>query len=848
MQIWSNLKHGDFFTLHYNSETATSSTMNLHLSNAAAKILALLNHLEVPQVMSCRASAIQCTTQEYATFWKSTPLSPSSLLANTTPTPYAILKKAGHLLWLWDERLPEGKGLQTALEKRLQNLLEQANVPEAPSRRETLRRLADDVHEWSQNQNWSAENEDYFNGAILLIQPEGSSVLTFGKATVRTDANRLRARNFLSIDALQGFLQDRIKYRLQTSTRTTTALIEDWSWQTGEERFVCRFEEIELQGASRSAILASDVWLPTDTEVLCQASLDSHGGASSAALAMSKAFGRIGERPRGACAVVDVLPQGMDTPDADDALDAVNKAAKVLKGVKGASGLGVGLGKLAAGAVLVGVVVYGVWQWLNNDAATPTSPQGITERTGTRSNDTRREKMRLQDSTDKESILAETGDTLQAINSAIEKTVIAFEKMPRTVVPVLLNTNAPITSSNLASRVKVEISGAQTITKYHVELDTAKRTLPPKTTRLNVIIEEPLNTGKYRLKLTYKAEETTSATVDIKAVSKDVFKNISLDSILSAQPDVSSTSGTVKKRMPSVFHKTFRFGKQVTVANRQLELWRGYIEEQLGANLSGLTDRMFLAYRFYYFNGDTSQTYTFQFDENRKRGLQRGQSIPARVQQVELWIQFKGENGLETSFAKAGYMVRQESPTISAENPKIHWIYQDRIGTKNKKGYLPKNIEVSITGGVSIAYDDVPIDVDSLSGETVFASLKDVKIPEKPSIENPVQDEETLSNSARLTISKGLLKVYDASGDKVFPQDVKDYIQVMPLSTKFEKGQYSCKFLISNLPPKPKNETWKLVGVLTINPKARILNPINKNSSFEEFDTEFQLPINIEYQ
>lgn len=745
--------------------------------------------------------------------------------------------------------MPNADSLQSALKLRLQTYLPQESRDgELLSRVGMLRALADEVQAWSNHQMWSQEQREYANGAMLILQPEGASILMFGKARVRFSTNRVRVRNLFSADTLKGFLQDRIKSHVQERI-IADASKEDWSWEMNEEPFTCHLEHIEVQGASRFVIIASDIWLPTETEILCGAALEHHGSTASATIAISKAFGRIGERPRGACAVVDVLPQGVDTPDADDMMNIANKATQAFKAAKGSSVLGLGLGKLVTIAALVGLLGYGAWQWWTTRQTEPTSPlpQKTEELRRTDSNSTLRAARLLDDSTRfDETVMGDEADTLQSTNTAIEKTVIAFENVPRTVVPILLRTSQPISSSNLASRVKVEISGSQNITKYRVELDTAKRPLPPKTTRLNVIIEEPLNAGKYRLKLTYKAEETTSATVDIKAVSKDALSSISLDNMLSAKTDFSSTSGTVKKKMPSVFNKTFRFGTRVTVANKQLQLWRGYIEEQLGANLSGLTDRMFLAYRFYYFNGGTSQTYTFQFNENLNRGFQRGQSIPASVQQVELWIELRGGNGLETSFAKADYMVRQESPTISAENPKINWIYQDRTGAKNKKGYLPKNIEVTITSGVSIAFDDVPIDVDSLSGEAIFASLTDVRIPEKPSIENPVQDEETLTNSTRLTLSKGLLKVYDASEDKVFPQ--KDYIQVMPLSAKFEKGQYSCKFLISNLPPKPKNETWKLVGVLTINPKARILNPINKNSSFEEFGTEFQLPINIEYK
>ncbi len=857
--------------------------MKTNVAKYTSKIIAVLNRFDVPQVLSCSANAVNLTTGEQASFWENTAL-PTVQETDAVRSSLSILTKKGRMFWLWDERLPNAGNLQSALQRRLEAYLPKESGGDAPppSRIGTLRVLADEVREWSQRQAWSEEERDSLHGAVLFLQPEGASILTFGKARVQVSTNRVRLRNLFSTGTFKDFLQDLIKSRVQERIATEISH-EDWSWAINNEPFTCRLEHMDVGGAVRFAILASDIWLPTETEIVCGAALEHHGGTASAALAMRTAFGRIGERPRGACAVVDVLPQGVDTPDADDMMNAANKAAQAFKAVKGSSVLGFGLGKLAVGALLVGVLAYGAWQWWTAGQTEPTPPQKAEEMHRTHSDSTRRAARLLQDSTDlDETDAGDKADTLQSTNTAIEKTVIAFENVPRTVVPILLKTSQPIAASNLASRVKVEIRGAQNITKYRVELDTAKRQLPPQTTRLNVIIEQPLSAGKYSVKLTYSEREVTTATVEVKTMSKQAFiQTITETPFAGTTNHIAQVPQKEAKLFAPQLMYLLTFGEQIQKPNKVLAFWEHQIKVRFGASLAGVIKEMAFCYRFISFTGDTSATERMPFNENVKRGVQRGKRIPAFVQKVESWLEYTWTDDSRSTWARSVNSVEQQAPEVYLEKNDIRWAYKARLSGGNRSKYYPNDIEVTIPN-VVVAIEDVLIDTDTTTNTAVSASFNDLRVPEKPSIyqvrrtglekiigtikQSLEYSDATALNAIDASAQLGFrligseesnfnnlfyltyLLIFTANNELVELEKETDFVKITPLSAKFEKGRYSCTFLLSNLPSKPKNEEWVIAGIIKINPGAYVMNPRNRVVSNPSESSSFQVPILIRYK
>ncbi|MFY7998813.1 MAG: hypothetical protein ACOVSW_09460 [Candidatus Kapaibacteriota bacterium] len=825
--------------------------MKTGVAKHTSKIIAVLNRFDVPQVLSCRANAVNLATGEQASFWGNTSLPPVQE-NSVVHSSLSILNKKGRIFWLWDERLPNAGNLQSALQRPLQASLPKESGGDAPppSRIDTLRVLADEVREWLQRQTWTEEERDFVHGAVLFLQPEGASILTFGKARVQVSTNRVRLRNLFSTGTFKDFLQDRIKSRVQERI-TTEISHEDWSWAINNEPFTCRLEHVDVQGAARFVVLASDIWLPTETEIVCGVALEHHGGTASAALAMRTAFGRIGERPRGACAVVDVLPQGVDTPDADDMMNTANKAAQAFKAVKGSSVLGFGLGKLGAIAALVGVLGYGAWQWWTAGRAEPTPPppQKAEAMHRTHSDSSRRAARLLADSTDlDETDAGDETDTLQSTNTAIEKTIIAFENVPRTVVPILLKTSQPIDASNLASRVKVEIRGAQNITKYRIELDTAKRQLPPQTTRLNVIIEQPLSAGKYSVKLTYSEREVTSATVEIGILPQNT-----------TLPDLNL-----------LFDRTFLYGKQITYTNKQMAIIYKRLESALvgvirgskigdetwEGNLENLTSDMVLEYRFCYHSGDTSAPHRLVFDKNvlHKQylgGVQRGLYISSNVATIKFALLWQYPNKQQRVINQSLAIVKQAQPVVFAEESlmKTTWAYRSPANQMKGRKYYPNDIEISLNDGVQIEYE-VPIDIEENGNNPRIASLEHVKISPKPSI-RPI-DFSTEDGFTPNTYWSSVVRIFNADNEEVFFGNKREEIgrlQTIPISAELRNGKYRCKFLVANLPPKPRNEVWRLQAVFIINTNAAILNPFNSISSgIDRIETEFRLPITLEYK
>lgn len=92
------------------------------------------------------------------------------------------------------------------------------------------------------------------------------------------------------------------------------------------------------------------------------------------------------------------------------------------------------------------------------------------------------------------------------------------------------------------------------------------------------------------------------------------------------------------------------------------------------------------------------------------------------------------------------------------------------------------------------------------------------------------------------------LSIYNSDDQQVVPEIANEMITVIPISSTFERGQYSCKILIRNLPPKPRNEDWQLIGQIVINPNATITNPLNGAISPQTIDMDTFIPISIEYK
>jgi hypothetical protein len=87
-----------------------------------SKMFAVLNRLDMPHVLSCRANAINLAKEEQASFWGNTAL-PLGQQADIVRSSLSVIKKEGRIFWLWDERLPNGDSLQSALKLRLQTYL-----------------------------------------------------------------------------------------------------------------------------------------------------------------------------------------------------------------------------------------------------------------------------------------------------------------------------------------------------------------------------------------------------------------------------------------------------------------------------------------------------------------------------------------------------------------------------------------------------------------------------------------------------------------------------------------------------------------------------------------------------
>ncbi len=848
--------------------------MKKQTHKALHTLLSVLNRFEVPQVLMIRAAALDCSRGANAQSWEMLPFGAPMPASESTPFSATMnhqamtrLGKAGQVLYLLDERFPDSARFCEGLRAMLRSISPDASPDE------TLQRTAELLRSFLEEQkNAQAEaspslaegslkelaaTSDYANGVIAIVQPETASILTFGKAQSTVSTNRLRARNLLSGDAVKGYLQDRIKSRLVVSHtgNATNASQCDWSWEIGGERFVCQMQRHALQSASRLVFLASDVWLPNDVEMLLRAAKEERGASIHGAQALVKAFGRIGERPRGSCAVADVLPQGLDSPDADDMLDAASQATKALKGVKGSSVLGLGMGKIALVVTVLGVIGYAAWQWWAASQAESASETILpAERFNTRADSLRREAILKQDSLRYHDESPKAADTLAPPNAAIEKTVIAFENVPRTVVPVLLKTQSPISASNLASRVNVEFSGQQTVSKYRIELDTVKRKLPPKTSRLNVIIEQPLSKAALRVKVTYQAEETTSATVEVGIVPKNTtLPNLNLlggrrfyygKQIVFSNKQMGLLYRTIDSALIGTM-QTQSLGKRSVYSSISADITNASGSETWFGNLENLTSDMFLDYFLVYNNDDTSGVQRITFEKNVFHkiylgGLQRGLFISSSVASIVFELVWQYPNSEKQVMTREVSKVLQTPPEVFTTEPKIVWSYKQRKDSARiqSRKYLPNDIEIHLIDGVFIDHE-VRIDCESNGENVKFASLENLKVASKPTLR------ELILRPSMYESWASTIKIVDENG--VTLTDLNS-IKITPLSAEIQQGKYRCKILISNLPRKPRDEVWQLSGKIIVNTNVYILNPFNNISTRPGIDTEFSLPINISYK
>lgn len=802
----------------------------LRRSTLARKVFDVLNRLEAPKVLLCRTASLDAPSGEKARFFLKRSRAPEA----TDFERHSALKRGGQIFCLVDARFPKARHLIDVVQKY--------GAKPGSTDRETLRVITESVREWSQQQEWSESSINCFNAVILLIQPEGAAVLTLGKAQTRYSANRLRVRNIVSLGRVQDFLQARIKSYLEEQTMTEdVSKDEDWSWQAGDYKIECHIAHRGLQNVMRFVLVASDIWLPSDVDTLTRAALEVRGGTASACEALRKGFMRIEEPLRGSIAVLDVIPQELDTPDGSDAPDIATQSAKVLQNLTKVSLGGIGLGKLAGIVAVIGIlgaISYGVWSALVHQEHPKNAGQDSTYwKTNSKQADTVRQVLRLKNdsshnATDIMGDISDAKDTNSSIQlPSGEKTILAIEKTARTVVPMLLKTKRPMTQTDIASHVKVSITGPRKVSKYRLELDTTKHNLPSETSRVKVIIDQTLTEGKYSVRLTLDAKETTIAIVQLQVIPSKVLSNY--------------------LKNTDILPGTLYFGKQIIISNKFLLRLHNQIEKNyFGGSIEGLVADMSLDYRLYYQGGDSSDIQRFRFDMNVIKGIQRGLFLPASTASVHFELNWQNPNGTELTLYNVERTVYQKPPEIVDNEPSIQWIYRPRASEARRKGYLPNDIEVTLTKGVSIDYE-VPLDVKTNGEELVVARKEHLTVPTKPIIQQPdiyADPAKFINTTVPIT---SFLAIYNEDNERVLPNTIEQYqkdpIRIVPLLSTFENGRYTCKFLILNLPPKPKQETWRLAGELFVDTGAYITNPFNGYHSFTGTDY-FRLPIVIFYQ
>ncbi len=807
----------------------------------------MLNFFDLPKTLVCRAVAIDVASGIAARYWECRAVS-TAVPTNTTPaSAVSILTKEGQIVCLIDERCDYAS--------KILSIVQDYSSASALSRKEVLKHIVTALRSWSEQYSEC----EHCNATILIVQPNGIATLTLGKAQIRAAEHRLRLRNVLSVGSVKDFVQDRIKSRLEAKT-TGEALYyaEDWSWQNDEDRFICRFEERTMQGVMRLVALASDMWLPTDVEVITRAGLEKQGSLKAASEAMRAAFMAIGEQPRGSLAVLDIMPQELDSPDTDNALDIMNKITKSFKALKSASILGVGLGKFTVISLIVGLIVYGAWNVYQNKFSDNSQRADSSTFLSQRSTDALRKNQISKSDTvhlnawskdDEDSDMDTSGlNTISNVANSANTTILAFEKSSRTIVPILLKTPPRLAESNLLSKVRVEISGPQRVSKYRIEADTAKRQLQPNTTRFNVVIEEPLAKGMYTVKLSYAAEEiSSSASVSVNVIQIPQTSTKFNDGKANAASTFSAISST----------RTFYFGTQMVMGNKQLALLRKRTEFFLGGNLEGVLADMSFAYRFITRSGDTTATQHFPFDDRTPRGIQYGLYISSSIATIETWINYRYPNGTNSIFGHTQRNVQQMPPSILSDKVKIAWAYKPRTTAKSSE-YRPNDIEVSISGLV-IDVSDVPVDNIENGSQPVYATLNSTHVPIMPSVREQREFIQRSIAEAKLGYSSSVvgvtvipsytvLSIYNSDDQQIVPENASEIITIVPISSTFDRGQYTCKVLIRNLPTKPRNEDWRLIGQIVINPNASITNPLNAAISQETIDMDTFIPISIEYK
>lgn len=687
----------------------------------------MLSYFDLPKTLICRTMAVDAASGTPARYWQCNSL-PTNAPNNTA---ISVLTKEGLILCLVDERFSHAS--------KVLSIIQDYSASSPLSRKEVLQDLCSAIRSWSAQ---FLEPDEHFNAVIFVVQSSGVASLTIGKAQIRARENRLRLRNVLSIGSIKDFLQERVKSRLEAQgTGEALFYAEDWSWQNGENRFVYRFEERTMQGVMRFVALVSDIWLPTDVDVITRAGLERRGGLKAAAEAMRTAFMTIGEQPRGSLAVLEIMPQELDSPDADDALDFMSKLSKSLKVLKSLSILGVGLGKLTVISLVVGAIAYGVWNTYQNQILNQTQTADSITFSSQKNTSIVRQNQVLKGDTAhpilqihyEEERDADTSSLYSLPNTpnAANTTILAFEKSSRTVIPILLKTPPRLAQKdfaqrNLAPNIRVEISGPQRVSKYRIETDTVMRQLPPNTTRLNIVIEEPLEKGRYTVNWRYADEEiSTSASVSVNVIEI---------------PQTSINTDT-KTRNASIFFtastRTFYFGTQMVMGNKQLAILRARTENFLGGNLEGVLPNMSFAYRFISRFGDTSETQYFPFNDRNVRGIQYGQFISSSIATIETWINYRYPNGTNAVFGHTQPNVKQMPPSILTDKAKISWTYKPRIGGKSAE-YRPNDIEVSISG-LFIDVGDVPVDNSENGSQPVFATLNNTRVPFIPSVREQLQ-------------------------------------------------------------------------------------------------------------
>lgn len=807
----------------------------------------MVNLFELPKTLICRTASVDAVSGSPAHYWQC-----SSQPTNAINTKsVSILTKEGLILCLVDERF--------ICADKILSITRNYSTVSALSPREVLQNLCAELRSWSEQ---FTEPDEYWNAAFFIVQPSGVASLTIGKAQVRSVDNRLRLRNVLSVGSFKDFLQERVKSRLEAKAiGEELYCAEDWSWQNGEHRLVCRFEERTIQGMMRIVALASDIWLPTDVEAITRAGLERRGGLKAAIEAMRTAFIAIGEQPRGSLAILEIVPQELDSPDADDALDFINKLSRSLKALKSASILGVGVGKLAVISLVVGLVVYGAWNVYQNQILNKTPSADSVTFSSQRNKSRIQQSQALKDDTTHAALQVNDTDgndadtiglySLPNTPNASKTTILAFEKSSRTIIPILLKTPphlAPkgVSASNVASKIRVEIAGPQRVSKYRIETDTVKRQLPPNTTRLNIVIEEPLEKGRYTVNWKYADEQlSSSASVSVNVV----------------EIPQTSTNTNMKDRSASALFtatsRTFYFGTQMVMSNKQLALLRARTENFLGGNLEGVLPNMSFAYRFISRFGDTSATHYFPFDEQNKRGIQYGQFISSSMATIETWINYRYPNGTNAVFGHTNRNVMQMPPSILSDKAKITWAYKPRIGGKSAE-YRPNDIEVTISG-LFIDVSDVPVDNDESGLQPVYATLNNTRVSLIPLVREQGQSVRLSLAEAKLKHSLflagvsgvalyGVIRVYNSDDQEIVPESRDEMLSILPISSTFDNGRYTCKVLIKNLPPKPRDDEWQLMGEIVINPNATITNPLNGAISPETIDMDTFIPISIVYK